>query len=100
MDASRLSRFSHQIPYQIGGEVVKKTVEQLKDWRNKTLTKQFKVQANYLFTNKQAEDIIRVYPLSVKELAKSVPGFPADGERCKKYGEAIVTFLHKSSAFS
>ena len=76
-----------------------KSVEQLKKWRNTVLTKQTGLKANYLFSNEQAEQIVKISPMTVKELSQ-VPGFKIDGEKCRKIGPSIVKFMNSSDVFS
>lgn len=50
---------------------------------------------NRVFTERDIDAIVAALPRTLAELAK-VPGFPADGERVKKYGADIIKIMNSA----
>lgn len=75
----------------------KKTFEDFLKFRDTKLS-EANIKGNRIFSNQIAKAIWDAQPTSITELAK-IPGMPANGERIKKYGTAIIAFINGSQLF-
>ena len=75
-----------------------KTFEAFLEYRNNELGKKHGLSGYHMFNNEVAKAIFDAKPSTLAALSK-VNGFPAGGERIKKYGEDIINWFRTSSIF-
>ena len=77
-----------------------KTFQDFLDYRNRELAKLAGSTAKgyHVFNNETAKAIFDIKPTNKKALAK-IKGFPLEGERMKKYGDAVIQWFMTSSVF-
>lgn len=78
---------------------MKKTMEEFLEYRNKDLGRKHNLSGYHMFNNEIARAIFDAKPQTISALSK-IQGFPAGGERIKKYGEDIVKWFKTTSIFS
>jgi len=80
-------------------EVLLLTFDQFLNYRDAELSKVDGKKGYTIFNNETAKLVFDAKPSSLSELSK-VKGFPADGERMKKYGKKIIAFFCGSNVFT